>query len=526
MVGPSPLTLRILAINVVALAALVGGVLYLDRFETGLVETRMAALMTQGEIIAGALAEAATAGPEAAHMEVDMSRQILQRLVVPTGTRARLYDSDGALLADSRDLLAAQQVLTSSLDPPGGLAARLRFFTRPFGWRSGGSIGRWQLADYRESSPHTIAGYAEAEAALLGAAGGRVRLAVEGNLMLSAAVPVQRLKRVLGVLLLTVEDRGIEQAVRDQHAAILAIFAVALGATVMLSLYLGRTIARPVRQLARAAERVRQGLSRRVPIPDFSHRRDEIGDLSAALGDMTRTLYERLDAIETFAADVAHEIKNPLTSLRSAVETVARTKNPAQQKELLDIIQDDVRRLDRLISDISDASRLDAELSRAEFEPVNLGDLCESLAEIYRARPRSDGAARPRLVLDLADREKLIVEGMEGRLGQVAQNLLDNAVSFSPANSTIRLAARREGSWVVLTIDDEGPGLPADRLEAVFERFYSARPSAETFGLHSGLGLSIARQIILAHGGTISAENREQDGTGPGGARFVVRLPA
>ena len=272
-------------------------------------------------------------------------------------------------------------------------------------------------------------------------------------------------------------------------------------------------------RLARAAERVKRGQGRPPEIPDVGRRNDEIADLAESLRTMTQVLWQRHNANERFAADVAHEIKNPLTSLRSAVETAARVKDPDQQRRLMAIIQEDVGRLDRLITDISDASRLDAELSRDATETVDVARLLDALAELHST---TDDGSGPAIRLDIARHQDMTVVGLESRLGQVFRNLIANAVSFSPAGGTVTLKAARQGRWVVAQVEDEGPGIPPDKLEAIFERFYSERPSGEKFGTHSGLGLSISKQIVEAHGGTIAAENRSP----AGGARFTVRLPA
>jgi two-component system sensor histidine kinase ChvG len=306
------------------------------------------------------------------------------------------------------------------------------------------------------------------------------------------------------------------QTVRED---ILKVFLVALAVTVLLSLYLAGTITRPIRRLARAAEAVRTRHGRQKALPDFSRRRDEIGDLSEALREMTAALWARMDAIERFAADVSHEIKNPLTSLRSAVETVARVNDPEQQRRLMSILLEDVQRLDRLITDISDASRLDAELSRAQSDTVDIRRMLEMLAELYRSTGGEDG---PRIDLDIRTPEALTVQGLESRIVQVFRNLITNAVSFSPKGGRITLAAGRIEGWVEVTVEDEGPGIPPGKLDAIFDRFYSERPAGEKFGTHSGLGLSISKQIIDAHHGVIFARNRE----GRSGARFTVRLPA
>jgi two-component system, OmpR family, sensor histidine kinase ChvG len=308
----------------------------------------------------------------------------------------------------------------------------------------------------------------------------------------------------------------------------LRIFGVTLLVTVLLSFYLAGTIARPIRRLATAAQRAR-GRGVRIEIPEVSGRDDEIGELAGSLREMTDALWQRMSAIESFAADVAHEIKNPLSSLRSAVETAARIDDPVKLRRLLAIIQDDVERLDRLISDISDASRLDAELNRLEMSPTDIAAMLRALVDMYETT-RADGS--PRLVLDLpADPpgrgRALVVPGIESRLSQIFLNVIANAVSFSPPDGEIRIRAALDGRAVLVTVDDAGPGIPEDKLTAIFDRFYSERPAGEKFGTHSGLGLSISKQIVEAHRGRIWAENRTDGGKGAVcGARFLIRLPA
>jgi two-component system sensor histidine kinase ChvG len=291
---------------------------------------------------------------------------------------------------------------------------------------------------------------------------------------------------------------------------------------VLLSLYLAGTIARPVRRLAEAAERAR-GRGARIEIPDLTKRGDEIGDLSRSLREMTNALWQRMSAIESFASDVAHEIKNPLSSLRSAVETAVRVDDPVKQQRLLAIILADVERLSRLITDISDASRLDAELSRDVMSPTDIGAMLGTLVEIHETT-RADGAAH--VVLNLAERRRgYIVRGIESRLSQVFLNVVSNAVSFSPPNGEIRVRVREDGRGVLVTVEDDGPGIPPDKLTAIFDRFYTERPAGETFGTHSGLGLSISKQIVEAHRGRIWVENRRNESGDVCGARFLIRLP-
>jgi two-component system sensor histidine kinase ChvG len=341
--------------------------------------------------------------------------------------------------------------------------------------------------------------------------------------LLSTAVPVQRYKQVLGAVMVSSSGDDIAKSLFKVRLTIFQAFAFALVITITLSLYLAGTIARPIRRLAAAAERVRRGHGRHPSIPDLTRRRDEIGELSGALRDMTEALWQRMDAIEAFAADVAHEIKNPLTSLRSAVETVSRVTNPEQQRKLMAIIQDDVGRLNRLISDISDASRIDAELSRAEAGPVDmLGMLC-ALAEVYRDTGASESVG---IQIAVASEDPLTVMGIESRLVQILRNLISNALSFSPPDSILTLGAGRTGRWVEISVEDQGPGIPDNKLEAIFDRFYSERPKAEKFGTHSGLGLSISKQIAEAHGGTLRAANQLGPDGSITGARFTLRLPA
>ena len=519
----SPLTRRILAVNVLALAILVAGILYLGEYRRSLIETKLDSLRIQAELFAAAIGEGAVVpdrGP-GRDLHREIVRQMVRRLVESTDNRARLFAVDGSLLADSRRLLGpGGMVQIEELPPPqdeNGLAgAAFDIYDRLMAKLTGSD----PLAPYRENPVQRAGDYIEASRALTGEGMAVVRALPQGGMILNVAVPVQRYKQVLGALMLSKGSQDIDEAVLQVRVDILKVFAVALAVTVALSMYLAGTIARPIRRLADAAERVRHGLSRRHSIPDFAGRGDEIGDLAVSLKDMTEALWRRMDAIEAFAADVAHEIKNPLTSLRSAVETAARVKDPDQQQKLMAIIQEDVRRMDRLISDISDASRLDAELSRAEHAPVELGPMLATLVEIHQ-----DSASPGDCALSLECGDGLVVNGMDSRLAQVFRNLIANAFSFSPAGDTVAITASGEADSVAVTIDDQGPGIPEGKEEAIFERFYSERPEGEKFGTHSGLGLSISRQIIEAHGGTVTAENRH-DGEGRvSGARFCVRLP-
>ncbi|MDE0725951.1 MAG: sensor histidine kinase [Alphaproteobacteria bacterium] len=515
----STLTLRILMPNVLPLVVLVGGIFYLDQYRDGLLDAKIAAMQSQAEVIAGALGESALVGPEdRRRLERNTAARIIRRLVVPTNTRARLYLPNGGLLADSRELVAAGRQVQLRYLPPADPSDRvLRFFNRIYDWLLPRLPSGPAFPPYRERLGSGMIDYPELGVALGGEVGGAIRTFKGETLILSVAVPVQQLRRVVGGLLLSANSADIEEGVRNARLAILQASALALTVTVLMSFFLAGTIAGPVRRLAAAADRVGRWRGRRAAIPDLSRRHDEIGDLSAALHEMTEALYGRLDAIELFAADVAHEIKNPLTSMRSALESVDRTDDPEQKQRLMAVIAQDVRRMDRLISDISNASRIDAELAREESESVDLAALLQTLIAM---RQSDDGTPDPRYALQLDPHDAILISGLPSRLGQVVDNLVGNALSFSPPKGRITLSLERQGGMARLVVKDNGPGIPPGQEEAIFQRFYSRRPAGEAFGQHSGLGLSICRQIIEAHGGTITAQNRMD-----GGAAFIVLLP-
>jgi len=523
----SPLTRRILAVNVLALALLAGGFLYLGKYQASLIGQQIESLRTQGEVFAAALGEGAVLDSvdEGEILLPDLARQMMRRLVEPTRTRARLFDVRGDIIADSRVLRGpGDTVQVHALETPEREGLVLRTADRIYDWIFHILPRHVSYPVYRESASPHAEDYSEVVRALRGETGSAIRSEPQsGGLVFSVAIPIQRYKQVLGVVLLSTGSGEIEEELRTVRLELLRIFGVALLVTVLLSFYLAGTIARPIRRLAAAAERAR-GRRAKVEIPDFTRRGDEIGDLSRSLREMTDALWQRMSAIESFAADVAHEIKNPLSSLRSAVETAARIEDPTNQRRLMAIILSDVQRLDRLITDISDASRLDAELGRLEMEPVDLTAMLSMLTDVHEATRGEDA---PRLVLAIGKNDRgLVVQGIETRLSQVFLNIIGNAVSFSPPRGEIRLTARHNGRTVIVTVEDEGPGIPDEKLTAIFDRFYTERPSGEQFGTHSGLGLSISKQIVEAHRGMIWAENRKGADGATAGARFSVRLPA
>jgi two-component system sensor histidine kinase ChvG len=524
----SPLTLRILAVNMLALAILVVGLLYLGQYQDNLIRSHLEALKGDSRVFAGMVAEGGTVGDLNGQYALSprQARSVIRRWVDATEVRTRLFDPQGAFFADSQTLDGPNgtNIDWRLLPPPHSFSTRIEAVIDRLSRQFDSWPGRSTLPLYEgDDRTAPLAANPDLSKALQGEVSGRVWLDGDGHLRLTAAAPVQRLKLVLGAVLLNGDGEVIEDAIRSTQLDIAKAFAGALAITVLLSLYLAGAIGRPIRRLAQAAERLRMGTGREDEIPDFTSRRDEIGELSLALREMTAALRNRMDAIEQFAADVAHELKNPLSSLASAVETVGRVKDPVQQERLLGIIREDVTRLDRLISDISNASRLDAELSRAESHPVDLGLLLSTLAEIHRSiDEKRPGFSRP-VDIQLEVPKGLVVRGMESRLGQVFQNLIANAVSFSPPDGAVRVSASRQGGNAVVTVEDQGPGIPPAKLDAIFDRFYSERPSGEAFGTHSGLGLSIAKQIVETLGGRIYAENI--GGTAVTGARFVVQLP-
>lgn len=552
----SSLTRRIVAINLIGLIALVTGILYLNQFRAGLIDARVQSLLTQGEIIAGAIA--ASAAVDTGTITVDPERllqlqagesvsagadsletldfpinpervgPVLRRLISPTKTRARIYDPDGILILDSRHLYSSAQILRYDLPAP--TAEEDGFFLSI--WRSFKLwLRRGDFPLYEDVGAGDGRAYPEVDTSLSGMPASVVRVSARGELIVSVAVPIQRFRAVLGSLLLSTQGGDIDAIVQAERLGIIRVFIVAAVVTSFLSILMAGTIAGPVRRLAAAAERVRRGSTSRDEIPEFAERQDEIGYLSKAFRDMTHSLYNKIDAIEQFAADVAHELKNPLTSLRSAVETLPLAKSESSRERLLEIIQHDVRRLDRLITDISDASRLDAELARGRADRIDLGVFLQNILDAVNDRSDKLGPEVHLTVAEAASETAYIVQGHDTRLGQVFSNLLDNARSFSPEDGEVRVGISREGEWVRVLIDDDGPGIRAENTERIFERFYTDRPEGESFGNNSGLGLSISRQIIEAHRGEIKAENRYHPDAETGelkvaGARFEILLPA
>jgi two-component system sensor histidine kinase ChvG len=498
----------IIALNLLGLAILIAGALILNELRRGLVNARIDSLTTQGELMATIIDQAATVGEPEPAMDPNYASQVLQLLSNPKAQRARLFDAGGRLIADSdwvADRVEARQL------PP----ARPREGRRDF------SLDMVNGGPKNTSKEGREALHAEVRAALAGRHLAQLRLGDDGRRVVSVSIPIQHVRAVLGVL--TLEASDVDAIIARERIALIPFILIAISVMLISSLMLNSLIAQPVLRLARAADRVRLAGARAISLPDLARRDDELGDLTRSLEAMTHSLSERMDAIDSFAADVAHEIRNPLTSLRSAVETLDLVTDPAARERLLGILKNDVQRLDRLVTDISNASRLDAELSRDQPKLIDIDRLIADIVRTYGARVRA-GEVPVRY-----DRTEppgpVMVRGREGPLGQIFRNLIDNARSFSPPGEPVSVALAKARNTVVATVSDRGPGIPPENLETVFQRFYTSRPKGKAFGGNSGLGLSIARQIAEAHGGRLVARNRiTQDGQVVG-ALFLLTLP-
>ena len=511
-VAGSRLGRLILLLNLLGLTILIVGALVLNETRQGLVSAKIDSLSTQGEFIANVIEKAATRGDPEPELDPDLARKTIDLLFIPHAQRARVFDAHGALVADSYVL--GDRVEFKPLPP----------VRRP------GEVRLQDLLQDKDAQPQAIAKarldlQAEVASALVGKQVHRLRRAQNGDRVVSVSIPIQYVHAVLGVL--TLESGDVDQIVAAQRRALFPFIAIAIAVTLASSLLLSRLVAEPVLRLARAADRVTAARARAISLPRLARRDDELGDLARSLEAMTSALSERMDAIERFAADVAHEIRNPLTSIRSAVETLDLISDPVARDRLTGILKQDVQRLDRLITDISNASRLDAELSRDDPRPLDLERLLSDIAGLYQQSARP-GQPPVRFIgpngLGAAQ-----VLGREGPLSQVFRNLIDNARSFSMLNpeapGEVRVRLEKAGRDITASVEDDGPGIPPENLETVFERFYTARPKGAAFGGHSGLGLSIARQIVEAHDGIIRAENRTDPEGKVLGARFIVTLP-
>ena len=561
---------RIILANTIGLVILLGGIFYLSQYHAWLIDAKRESLRAQGEIIAAAIA--ANASVETGRIVLDPDRlpeiegakspfrddgfaalqlsiapervtPILRRLVPATDTRARVYAHDGTLIIDTAQLLSRGQIarLEPSTGQPQGRIKVKNSWTKFLAW-----LMRGDLPVYREIGTANGTAYPEVRMALGGSATPMLLVNEKGEQIVSMAVPIQYRKAIQGVLLLSTRPGEIDEVLSEERNVIIALAFTAFAATLLASFLLARTIAGPMRRLSEVAENVSRNIKARDDeLPELTRRADEVGQMAASFQEMTASLHRRIEASERFAQDVAHELKNPLTAARSTAEALAYAKNPEQHAELVRQIQGELKRLNKLITDVSNASRLDAELALQEREPVDMREVLQGVAKAFSDMLTEDTR---RVVLDVAEQPhpgSYVVRGLEPRLGRVITNLVDNAISFSPENGVVSVSARRIGAEIEIVVDDDGPGIPADKLEDIFKRFYSDRPQTDrTVGKNSGLGLSISREIINAYGGRIWAANRRRSGNGAAvwqddneglgarrqpdvaGARFIVRLPA
>jgi len=504
--GRPSLTTRILAVNVIALGMMAASLFYIDSYRKQLLAERFHL----------AEAEAAIAAEALAPLRPRQRRALLGTIGTERKLRLRLYDTSGKMTADSFDLAGPSFVLADPDIEPWYQAAG-RTIDRGMDFL----LGAPPVPSYEEPEPEVETPALEAwpelvEARDKGQTVVMQRYAPDRTPVITAALPVG----TDGTMLLALRNApDITQTVRDARQNLAIVVAAALIVSIQLSLFLARTIVQPLRMLVRAAVRVRLGRDREVIVPRLPDRRDEIGLLARAISDMSAALRHRIDSVETFAADVAHEIKNPLASLRSALESLAKVEDPALRGQLTAIAAHDVQRIDRLVTEIAEASRIDAELSRTTFEPVDLVKLVSALAQARNER--GENAEHQVTITHIGGAP--VVLGDPARLERVFDNLLDNAVSFSPPGAEIELTVTRRGTLVEVAVADRGPGIDPAEREKVFERFHSLRPPGEDFGSHSGLGLAIARTIAEAHDGTLTAGSRDDAADG---ARLVVALPA
>ncbi len=542
------LTLRIMAVNAIALLMLMLGFLYLGQYQNSLIEAKLETFKAEIELVSTAISESAIKNSQPdidnlyqnkpdPYLDILQAKRMVKRLSQTTQKKILLFDKDGNLITNSHKLTGSGGIVQIvNLNPEHENLYSVQVLKNITKFIGKLFPDNQKLPLHPLINSDQVKDYPNAYEAL----NGQISLSAWSNaddgILLTAAAPLYTSKNILGAVLLTRDGKDIEIAIAAVWVNILQIFLGTLIITILLSIYLSGTIARPLRKLSTAAEAVRTGKSKDKQIPDLSYRHDEIGELSLVLRAMTQALWDRMDLIERFAADVAHELKNPLTSLRSAIETATIVKKKSDQKKLFEIIMHDLERLDRLISDISNASRLDTELSRESFKPVDLKTILERLIDVYKRplerqnsinkKKKSTDTHNAHINLDMIQDDGRYVWGLEGHLTQVFDNLISNAISFSPDNAAITIRVRTKDKQTYITLEDQGPGIPDTKLETIFERFYSERPEHEDYGRHSGLGLSICKQIIKAHNGEIYAQNIENNDEKVSGTVFTVILNA
>lgn len=502
------------------------GFLYTAHYEQDLISAELSALNKESKLISAAISEGGVRETldEKPYLARDLAQLMVRKISTDTDFRILLFNNSGLLVADSHQLVSTGGVVEIvEIDPPPHMVPWHVQLQKKASGYLGYLPTRLNLPLFPGVDSSSIQNFPNLIDTLQGTAHQQAWHTPGDNIMLTASQPVARLKQVLGAVMLIRTGDRIDDAIQSVQLNVLRVFLGTLAITIFLSLYLSTEIVTPIRRLSQATNKMRFRREDEMPIPDMTGRNDEIGDLSLALREMTSALNTRLRAIESFAADVAHELKNPLASVRSAVETLPKIKDIKKRDRLLEIIQQDVQRLDRLISDISAASRLDAELSRFERAPVQLDSLLKNMADNYRDR---DDVNINISFIHQAQEDGAVIYGDEGRLGQVFANLIDNALSFAIPDTEIKIGFDRQGDTLYAWIENEGPSIPESKLETIFHRFYTERPEGAQFGMHSGLGLSISSQIIAAHNGRIWVENLPDDAGNPRYVRFTVALPA
>ena len=514
--------------HLIGLVILIAGSLVLNQYTQELVNARISNLESQAAIITSILGDRATGSEFDAELDIAEAEQVLKRLELPNDWRVRLFDLSGQVVADSDRYDDTIEI--APLEDLSAPAIEKNFLERSFD--SGSAVIKdwfhnlpWRV-DHRNNFRWDVRG--DVRSALDGQVVGGKRYDEFDNLIVTVTMPVRRVQQNLGAVV--VDSKDVEDIIAAERRALLPFIGLAMLASFFSSMALTMSIVFPLRHLAQAAEDVARSSENKDVIPDYSNRGDEIGELSSVLRNMTQRLYSRIDDIANFAADVAHEIKNPLTSLRSASDTLKHVKTDEQREKLISIIQDDVARMDRLISDISNASKVDANLARESAQIFDIVEVLGNITEFYQ-QTRLETDTKVKLVTPdgVAADGSLLARAFETPFAQVIRNLVDNALTFSPENGSVRITPSLDDEadkpQIVIHVDDDGPGIPEDNLETIFDRFYTERPKGAQFGSHSGLGLAICRQIISAHNGTIHAENRKNEDGKTAGARFVVRLP-
>jgi two-component system, OmpR family, sensor histidine kinase ChvG len=518
---------RIIAVAIFPVGAFLLGLFYVDQYRETVFNAELMALERQGETLAQTIGLTDAGYSQLAQRELsqDTMQQVAQLIASIPDARIRVFQPDGSLILDSVSaigLAAPQSAITTTLEISQNKGSSYRLMQWVRDWVNTLSTLMSSKQDYpliRETRSDQAADYPGVSRALAGEVMPFIARDRAGQVVLGIAVPIRNLRVVRGALLITASGDQIE---KDVAAVQYSFFQISIGvlfATILIAYYLSRSITRPISQLAKAADQVRVSNSKQIYLPRLTNRSDEIGELARDITLMTKELQERAVATAGFAADVAHEIKNPLTSLKSAVETMERLKDPDQQKRLLEVIHADVIRLDRLITDISAASRIDHDMTEAEYETLNLNDMVAGFAQ-------SRQLALEHLNLQVISADHPVpVRIAVDRIVQILDNLLTNAASFSPPDSCIQFTVATTKGMAVVSVTDQGPGIPENKLNAIFDRFYSERPSGEGFGQHSGLGLSISLKIAEAHGGSIEAFNVKDDKDAITGAGMRLTLP-